>query len=45
MPYYSGLKDALATSCPYHFPFYGRAIVDNILPVDFWRETVLLVVL
>ena len=42
MPYYSGLKDALATSSPFHFTFYTRAITDNILLVDFWRETVLL---
>ena len=45
MPYYSALKEALVTSCPYHFTFYPRAIVDNILLVDCWRETVLLVVL
>ena len=35
MPYYSGLKDALATSSPYHFTFYPRAMADNILLVDF----------
>lgn len=34
MPYYSEVKDALATSSPYHFTFYTRAITDNILLVD-----------
>ena len=45
MPHYYWLKNAQATSCSYHFTFYPRAIVDNILLVDFWRETVLLVVM
>ena len=38
MPYNSGLTHALAPSCPYHFTFYPRAIVDNILLVDFCKK-------